>query len=118
MLLVKTDRRTYSIGDTVHLHLRLYNESTESRTYVFSTTQRFDIAVWNHDTLVWQWSKGRLFSQVAVMLTIKPGDSRVFSAEWDLRDMEGRQLLPGSYQIHVWMVSNEEKGSTCIEVKE
>ncbi|GIM46297.1 hypothetical protein DNHGIG_18460 [Collibacillus ludicampi] len=118
MLLVKTDRRTYSYGDTVHFHLRLYNESTESRAYAFSTTQRFDIAVWNHDMLVWQWNKGRLFSQVAAMLTIQPGDSRVFSAEWDLRDMEGRRLPTGSYQIHVWMVSNEEKDSISIEVRE
>lgn len=99
MLVIRTDKRNYLRGETVDVTLVLQNEGATTREYHFSTAQRFDLLVEKGGRKVWQWSDDRLFAQVLSTLVIRPGDSRLFKAEWNGKGPDGQPVPPGTYKL-------------------
>ena len=117
MLVIRTDKRNYARGETVHVTLGLQNEGTMTRDYHFRTAQRFDLLVERDGRKIWQWSDDRLFAQVLSTLAIRPGDSRLFKAEWKQVDASGQPVPVGVYSIHAWILGSKETAERVIAIE-
>ena len=117
MLVIRTDKQQYARGETVAIALQLKNEGATTREYSFSTAQRFDLIVERDGAKVWQWSDDRLFAQVLSTLAVRPGDSRLFKAEWGQVDAQGRPVPPGTYRIRGWIVGTQEMAEQVIGIE-
>jgi Intracellular proteinase inhibitor len=117
MLVIRTDKRNYGRGETVDVTLVLQNEGTTTREYHFRTAQRFDLFVERDGRKIWQWSDDLLFAQVLSTLTIRPGDSRQFKAEWKQVDASGQPVPVGRYTIYAWIVGAKETAQREISIE-
>jgi len=62
---LSVDKSTYRPGDTIQVTLEVANRTAEPITLVFSTSQRFDLAIEDDEgNELWRWSRGKLFLQV------------------------------------------------------
>ena len=59
----------------------------------------------------------RLFAQVLSTLTIRPGDSRMFKAEWKQVDAGGQPVPAGLYRIRAWIVGSQEKAERDLSIE-
>lgn len=89
-------------GRPVDFRLAIRNSSCESATFSFSTTQRYDVVVWNDDCVeVWRWSRGRAFAQVPASLSVPAGGGTEYHVRWDQRDQAGHLVRIGAYEARV-----------------
>jgi intracellular proteinase inhibitor BsuPI len=93
------EAREFGSGERITFEVTLRNRAAAPRTLPLPTSQTHDCRVYGADHKeVWRLSSGRMFAQVITELTLKPGESRVFSATWDQTDTKGRPVPPGEYQ--------------------
>ncbi len=88
-------------GDTVEIALRLRNdESQPLRLELSGRPVAFDIVIEDADGgVVWRRLEREAVSQVLMLLTLQPGESRQFRVRWGSVDSRGRRVAPGSYTI-------------------
>ena len=94
---LRTDRARYLPGRPVRLVLAVTNTTSEPVRYNFSSGKQFDFWVTRRGREVWRWSRGRFFTMALTSITLKPGESKTFTATWDQRDTSRSQVRPGSY---------------------
>lgn len=116
MLIVQTDKYTYSPEETVLITLTWRNSSNTPQEVTFTSAQRFDVSVERAGHVVWQWSRGKYFAQVLTSLVIAPGDARVFKVEWKQKGEDGHPLLPGFYDLRAWVLGTNDQGETRISL--
>jgi hypothetical protein len=78
---VSTDKTVYMPGDTVRLTYRLKNDSADTLTFAFTSSQRFDFTVAGGGVL-FRWAKGRSFADVMGSLSVSGGGSLVQESTW------------------------------------
>jgi hypothetical protein len=115
MLILSTDKIVYRPDETVKINLLWKNDSPLLLETSFASSQRFDICAERHGGKVWQWSDGLYFAQVFTTLVILPGDSRVFTAEWNGRDRRGLRVPPGRYRLKAWILNADEQAEATVE---
>ena len=60
----------------IRMALRVFNHSYMPVTFDFTTSQRYDFAIYNSNgTEVWRWSDDKAFLQVLGQVTLEPGES-------------------------------------------
>ena len=116
MLVLNTDKSVYRPDETVRIHLTWKNEGSAPLEVRFANTQRFDIQAERDGEKIWRWSDGLFFAQVLTTLVIRPGDSRVFTAEWNGRDSKGRPVPPGQYLLQGWILGTKERAQASVEI--
>jgi hypothetical protein len=85
---------------TIGMTLTVYNNSDQSVTFQFPTSQRYDFAIRDSSGReVWRWSDGRFFLQVLGSLTLEPGDAVRFKTEHEFVDEQGEPLPEGVYTV-------------------
>ncbi len=100
LYVLATDRIRYRRGEPVSINLFKVNISNIPKPLFYTTGQRFEFeAVRADGTVVWRWSRDRVFIQQAVVITLRPGQSQVFRAAWDQRDQQGNLVLPQTINI-------------------
>ncbi|MHB8917675.1 MAG: BsuPI-related putative proteinase inhibitor [Desulfocucumaceae bacterium] len=100
LYVIVTDRNRYRRGEPVNLTLIKINNTGAPRRLNYTTSQRFDFeAVREDGTVVWRWSRGRVFTQETATVTLQPGESQVFRATWDQRNMQGNLVAPQTITI-------------------
>jgi hypothetical protein len=93
-------KAAYAVGEPVELTLTLSNRGAEPLVFQFNDGQRYDFVAMREDgTVVWVWSRDKMFIQVLGSLTLAPGESRVYRDRWDQRDNDGAQVPPGRYIV-------------------
>lgn len=104
-----TNRMLYFRGQPVQLQLIKTNVSNRPITLTYNTAQRFDFFVRRgvSGPVVWQWSADRSFAQVVERVTLRPGQSQVFTATWDQRNNRGNRVQPGVYTVQAENVAQE-----------
>ncbi len=100
LYVLATDRSRYRRGEPVNITLFKVNVSGAPITLFYTTTQRFEFeAVRADGTVVWRWSAGRVFAPVTATVTLQPGQSQVFRATWDQRNLRGVLVVPQTITI-------------------
>ena len=91
---------TFDRGETIIFVLTVRNRLDTSASAEFTTTRTSDFVVLreNTDDVVWQWSDGRSFSDVATTIEFAPGETRTFTETWDQILSNGTQLRSGTYE--------------------
>jgi hypothetical protein len=91
-------RTAYQYGEPVAVSLRVANVTSAPVT-ITTTGFTHDVVVRQRGALVWQWSHDKASVQVVRTQQLPPGGALTFSARWDQRDLQGRQVEAGSYDI-------------------
>ena len=93
------EARDFPAGAVITFVVTVKNQAAAPRTLTLPTGQTHEVVVTDagHKE-VWRYSRGRMFAQVIVDLTLKPGESRSYTAAWDQTDVKGKALPPGDYE--------------------
>jgi Intracellular proteinase inhibitor len=91
---------TFERGETIVFVLTVRNRLDTSASAEFTTTRTSDFVVLRENTadVVWQWSDGRAFSDVATTIEFAPGETRTFTETWNQILSNGTQLRSGNYE--------------------
>lgn len=97
--LVLDDTR-FSRGDNdVLIRVAVRNTGNRPVAVPFRSGQKFELEVLQDDHVVWNWARGRAFTQALSSMRLEPGDEQVLTARWNLRTNAGRDVEPGRYRI-------------------
>lgn len=107
---VRTARRTYAPGDSIHIVVRATNRSKETKRLRFATAQRFDVVIRRgtdgKGQVVWRWSRGKMFTDMVSTRALEPGKYLEFRVNWpetaagsETREQRARPLQPGRYTV-------------------
>ncbi len=112
LYVLSTDRMYYFRDQPVRLMLVKINVSSRPITVTYNTGQRFDFYVRRgySGPIIWQWSDDRVFTQVSQKITLRPGETQIFRANWDQITNRGRQVGPGVYRVLAENVARELRG--------
>jgi hypothetical protein len=102
---IKTDKTAYSLGAPVVLSFTVENNTTDDMVIRFSSGKQYDFWVVKDGNEVWRWSKGKVFTQALVSITLKPGERKVYEATWNQRGNDGKQIPPGSYDLYAQLAT-------------
>lgn len=115
---VKTDKKTYRVGENASFAITVRNVSKSAQPLTFSSGQSFDIIARNaKGQVVWQWARGKMFTMSVREEVLDKGKTMVFNATWS---HDGQSALaPGVYTIEAKLKSIEQKlaATTQIAVK-
>ena len=89
------------LGDTVPITFSIKNIGGRSVFIEYGLLEA-DAQVKQGDTIIWQWSFGKVYPAISFGGSMLPGDSRTFSLDWNQKDNEGNQVPGGSYVITSW----------------
>jgi hypothetical protein len=112
---MSVDRVSYAQGDPVRVAMRVSNASGTAVT-VKTTGQAYDVLVRQRGALVWQWSHDKAFAQVVRSHTLVPGEAMLFEVAWDQRDLQGRRVDPGRYDVSCVFLMRVRDTSAPVEV--
>lgn len=100
---VKAQPARVPASGKVNFTLTVKNTSSRAVTYQTPSGQRFDFEVLRGSEVVWNWAHGRMFTMAIGSVTLQPGQSRVFQAQWDLKDNRGSTVAPGRYTVRGYL---------------
>lgn len=115
-LQVTVGKDTFARGEPVSIFLRVVNTAASAVALIFPSSQQFDLIVRQRGALIWQWSHDKAFLQVIREVSLAPGETLTFSGTWDQRDLQGRQVDPGTYDVYVAFLGGQRGGARGIEV--
>ena len=102
-----TPRDTYKVGRTVPVQFVVANNGKTSVAYNFPTGQQYDITAAGTDNkVVWNWSKGKIFTQGISRLALQPGQKQIFTVTWSGKNDAGKPVPPGAYTLTGRLLSN------------
>lgn len=104
----------YRPGDAVAVTLRITNVAAGPVAVTFGG-QQFDVFVRQRGALIWQWSHDKAFAQVIRTRTLAPSEAISYSVTWDQRDLQGRQVDPGPYDLHGTFLGSQQSGPRSVE---
>ncbi|MEW6279584.1 MAG: BsuPI-related putative proteinase inhibitor [Candidatus Eremiobacterota bacterium] len=104
---LQIDRATFSRGEPIRVQLSVKNISDKPVTLKFDTTLEFDFVIQRELNMlfvdvpldVWKYSAKSVPAPRPHVVTIPPGQEKVFTAMWDQRDSSGNPVKPGRYII-------------------
>jgi hypothetical protein len=112
---MSVERAAYAPGDPVRVAMRVSNASGAALT-LKTTGQAYDVLVRQRGALVWQWSHDKAFAQVIRSHALVPGEAMLFEASWDQRDLQGRRVDPGRYDVSCVFLTRLRDTSGPVEV--
>ncbi|HHU82969.1 MAG TPA: hypothetical protein GXZ26_08200 [Firmicutes bacterium] len=102
---VAIDRPEYNSSSimsppVIRMALQVYNYSQLPVTFDFTTSQRYDFAIYDSvGREVWRWSDGKVFLPVEGQLILQPGESVVYTAEHRFANKTGQPMPTDLYTL-------------------
>ncbi len=98
---------SYREGQPVNMKMFLKNISDKQLEITFPYSVEVDFLVFREDdwiffkvpTLVWSYAIAQKSYEKPHTLTLKPGETKVFAAEWPQEMQDGSPAKPGNYNI-------------------
>lgn len=97
-------------ADFLNITITLVNISEQSKRYIFNTGQKYDIAVYEDSQKIYQWSRGKVFTQAIEELTLKPNEKK----EWEIQ-IPSRELSAGTYNLEIWLTDRRSSHKITVE---
>jgi hypothetical protein len=94
------ETRNFIFGEPIRFDFEIVNDSGAERRVQFPDAQTHDFLVVNQGSapIVWLWSDGQAFAQVATELVFAPHAAKTFTVIWPGVLADGTQLGAGHYQ--------------------
>ncbi len=113
---LSTGSAAHAPGAPVQMNLRTTNVTASPAVLTAFSAQEYDFFVRQRGALVWQWSHDKAFAQVVREMTLAPGQTRSYSAAWDQRDLQGRRVEAGTYEVSAVFLGAQRHGPASVEV--
>jgi hypothetical protein len=94
------ETRNFVFGEPIRFDFEIVNTSNAQRRVQFPDAQTHDFLIVNQGStrVVWLWSEGQAFAQVATELVFEPYASKTFTLIWPGTLADGTHLAVGNYQ--------------------
>ena len=112
---LSVSRAAFQVGEAVPIRLQVTNLAGAPTVLTMSSGQRYDVLVRQRGALIWQWSHDKAFVQVVRESTMAPGETLSFDWTWDQRDLQGRQVESGVYDIWAVFMGAQRSGPRSVE---
>lgn len=109
------DQAAYRPGAAVAVSLRVTNAAAIP-VVVTTGGQQYDFFARQRGALVWQWSHDKAFVQIVREVTLAPGQTLTYGVTWDQRDLQGRRVEAGAYDLSAAFLGAQRDGPPSIEV--
>jgi hypothetical protein len=97
---------------SVDVSITIANHTTQTLSYDFLTSQRFDIVLRDvNGRVVRKWSDGRIFLQVTGTQTILPGESYTTGGSLTLSDASAPAVPEGRYTLAIVLTNIDPDGT-------
>jgi hypothetical protein len=95
---VETD--SFVFGEPIRFDFEIFNRTNTQQRVQFPDAQTHEFLVANQASaqIVWKWSDGQAFAQVATELVFEPYASKTFTLIWSGTLADGTNLGVGNYQ--------------------
>ena len=98
-------------NDSAKFDFSLHNISEEDLKFYFSSGQKFDIFVSDHNgEEVYRWSHDKDFIMAIIPIELKKGEKLSFAQTWDYTDNDGSRVPPSKYTVTVKILAKFENG--------
>jgi hypothetical protein len=108
-------KATFQPAEPIGIAMRVTNVSA-GPIMVTTGGQSYDVFVRQRGALVWQWSHDKAFTQAVRYAEMPPGDARSYQTSWDQRDLQGRPVDPGTYEVSCVVMTGQRSGPSSVEV--
>lgn len=113
---VETTLELEEEGKVLKLEFGLKNISDEPLDLLFSSGHQYDIIVLDSKgEEVYDWAKGKAFTEALINKTLEPGQEVSYSEEWDYTDNDGKLLPSGKYTVVVTILAKAENAELKAE---
>jgi len=100
LLSASVSKPSFAPGEPVGLRLTVRNTAGSPQAVTFMSGQRFEFIVRRaRGDEVWRWSHDKAFTQAIETAWLQPQQVMPFSETWDQRDLQGRPVDPGPYEV-------------------
>ena len=106
---VKADKPAYSLGEKIAFQFAVRNDSNQAITYKFSSSKQFDLWVTRGGEETYRLSKNKVYLQMMTNVTLRPGETKTYCAEWDQKDNSRKQVGPGAYTTYAQLTPTGNK---------
>ena len=111
-----TRTNTFSQSDsTVTITFEVINDSNDDLEIYSMGGPCFDFIVSDSEVEIWRLSYDAIFCQIH--FTIKPGEEKVISVQWDLTDNLGNPVPPGNYLLTAYLFGDSDSHQHFIEIE-
>lgn len=117
---LSTDKATYKTGENVTFTIAARNASNSAQTLTFNSGQSYDIVVRPHGQPdaepVWQWSRGRMFTQAMREMALNAGEQKTWTTTWLQTANAGGFLPRGQYTVSARLAANGGVETTPVTI--
>lgn len=113
---LSVSKAAFQMGEPVAIRLQVTNVAAAPAVLTAYSGQQYDVLVRQRGALIWQWSHDKAFVQVVRESTMAPGEMQTFNWTWDQRDLQGRQVEAGAYEISAVFMAAQRAGARSVEV--
>lgn len=92
--------------------LTMKNTTAQPVNLEFNNGQSFDFTVEKDGQAVWQWSHGQMFTQAVMQMTLAAGETKTYTAQWNLKNNDGQAVAAGSYSVKGWVTGHLQPGQS------
>jgi hypothetical protein len=94
------ETRSFVFGEPIRFDFEIINRTNAQQRVQFPDAQTHEFLVANQAAtqIVWKWSDGQAFAQVATELVFEPYASKTFTLIWPGTLADGTNLKVGNYQ--------------------
>ena len=105
-VMVKTDKKTFSAAEEIPIVITVKNTSKQPVTLHFASGQKYDLELRKGKDakrpLVWQWSRGRMFTEALSSVLLAQGKTLTFNDSYKPSNKPADnmpRLAPGHYTL-------------------
>ena len=107
-----TPKEVYHRREPIELTIIITNESQETISSIYSSSQSFDFAVYKPDQKeIWRWSHDKVFAMMVRPFELSPGKNIKFSYTWKQTGNNSQLVPAGKYYVQGWLVLSPRKAS-------
>lgn len=107
---LSTDKTTYKTSEPITFTITARNSSNAAQTLTFGSGQSYDILVrpQGHAEAepLWQWSRGRMFTQALREVTLNAGEQKTWTTTWLQTGNAGGFVPRGDYAVSARLAAN------------
>ncbi len=117
-LQVSPVKTSYKRGEPVSFLLHATNTSKKAQEIQFSSGQRFDVSVADEaGNIVWSWAANKRFTDARGTLSLAPGESKTFEADWNGEALPDAEIAPGTYLVRAVLTGNPPLQAAPIQIE-
>ncbi len=117
---LSTDKASYKTGENVTFTITARNASNSAQTLTFNSGQSYDIVVRPQGQPdaepVWQWSRGRMFTQAMREVVLNAGEEKTWTTTWLQTASVGGFLPRGEYSVSARFAANGGVETTPVTI--